>query len=333
MTRKIAFVTGGAGFIGSNIVGRLAKDWSLDVVVCDRLGQVDDGKWRNIAKHPIGDFCPPEQMFEWLSRRWQEVEVVIHMGAISSTTEPDADRIIQANFAVSRDLYRWCADFQRRFIYASSGATYGDGQLGFIDDNGLDALAALRPLNAYGWSKALFDVFVVRQAARDYKPPQWAGLKFFNVYGPNEEHKGPMKSVAAQIWPDVAHGRTVKLFKSYRPDYADGGQLRDFVYVRDCVDVVEWLVGRPDVNGVYNLGSGQARSFKDMAHAVFAAAGAEPQIDYVPMPLALRERYQYFTEAKLDRLRAAGFEGQFTSLEEGLGDYVKHYLAQPDPYL
>jgi len=333
MTRKIAFVTGGAGFIGSNIVGRLAKDWSLDVVVCDRLGQVEEGKWRNIAKHPIGDFCPPEQMFEWLAKRWQEVEVVIHMGAISSTTEPDADRIIQANFAVSRDLFRWCADFQRRFIYASSGATYGDGQLGFDDDNALEALAALRPLNAYGWSKALFDIFAVRQAARDYKPPQWAGLKFFNVYGPNEDHKGPMKSVAAQIWPDVAHGRTVKLFKSYRPDYPDGGQLRDFVYVRDCVDVVEWLVGRPDVNGVYNLGSGQARSFKDVAHAVFAAAGAEPQIDYVPMPLALRERYQYFTEAKLDRLRAAGFEGQFTSLEEGLGDYVKHYLAQPDPYV
>jgi ADP-L-glycero-D-manno-heptose 6-epimerase len=333
MTRKIAFVTGGAGFIGSNIVARLAKDWSLDVVVCDWLGGVDEGKWRNIAKHPIGDICAPEQMFEWLAKRWQDVEVVIHMGAVSSTTEPDADKIIHSNFGLSRDLFRWCADFQRRFIYASSAASYGDGSLGFDDDNGLEALAALRPLNAYGWSKALFDIFAVRQAARDYAPPQWAGLKFFNVYGPNEEHKGPMKSVAAQIWPDVSHGRSVKLFKSYRPEVNDGGQLRDFVYVRDVVDVVEWLVNRPDVNGVFNVGSGQARSFRQMAEAVFAAAGAPPQIDYVPMPLALRERYQYFTEAKLERLRAAGFEGQITSLDEGIGDYVRGYLAAADPHI
>ncbi len=333
MTRKIAFVTGGAGFIGSNIVARLAKDWGLDVVVCDWLGQVEDGKWRNIAKHPIGDFCPPEQMFDWLAKHWQEVEVVIHMGAISSTTEPDADKIVQANFLLSRDLFRWCADHQRRLIYASSGATYGDGALGFDDDNGLDALAALRPLNAYGWSKALFDIFAVRQAARGEAPPQWAGLKFFNVYGPNEEHKGPMKSVAAQIWPDVSHGRAVKLFKSYRPCVEDGGQLRDFVYVRDVVDVVEWLASRPDVSGVFNLGSGRARSFKELAEAVFAAAGAAPQIDYVPMPLSLRDRYQYFTEAKLERLRAAGYDGQFTSLEDGIGDYVRGYLASADPHI
>ena len=333
MTRKIAFVTGGAGFIGSNIVATLCRDRALDVVVCDWLGQVDEGKWRNIAKHPIGDFCAPEQMFEWLSKHQQEIEVVIHMGAVSSTTEADADKIVHANFVLSRDLFRWCADFQRRLIYASSGATYGDGSLGFDDDNGLDALAALRPLNAYGWSKALFDIFAVRQAARGYAPPQWAGLKFFNVYGPNEEHKGPMKSVAAQIWPDVMHGRTVKLFKSYRPDIADGGQLRDFVYVRDVADVVAWLVGRPDVSGVFNLGSGRARSFREMAEAVFAAAEVEPLIDYAPMPLALRERYQYFTEARLERLRGAGYEGQLTSLEDGIGDYVRGYLSQADPYL
>jgi ADP-L-glycero-D-manno-heptose 6-epimerase len=333
MTRKIAFVTGGAGFIGSNIVARLARDWSLDVVVCDRLRNVEDGKWRNIAKHPIGDFTEPESMFEWLNKRWQDVELVIHMAAISATTETDADKIIQNNFCLSRDLFRWCADYQRRFIYASSAATYGDGARGLDDDNDLAVLAALRPLNAYGWSKALFDLFAVRQAARGYAPPQWAGLKFFNVYGPNEEHKGPMKSVAAQIWPDVAHGRSVKLFKSYHPDYADGGQLRDFVYVRDAVDVVEWLVSQPKTSGVFNVGSGQARSFEDLARTVFSAAGVQPQIDYISMPLQLRDRYQYFTQAKLDRLRAAGYDGPFTSLEDGIGDYVKSFLSQADPYL
>jgi len=332
MSRRIAFVTGGAGFIGSNIAARLACDWALDVVVCDWLGPAEDGKWRNLAKHPIGDFTQPERMFEWLGAHAHEVEVVIHMGAISSTTEPDADRIIQTNFGLSRDLWGWCAEHGRRLIYASSAATYGDGGLGFDDDNGLEALAALRPLNAYGWSKALFDLYAVRQAARGVAPPQWAGLKFFNVYGPNEDHKGPMKSVAAQIWPDVAQGRQVKLFKSYREGVADGGQLRDFVYVRDVVDVVEWLTKRPDVNGVYNLGSGRARSFRDLAQAVFAAAGAPPQIEYVAMPPALQGRYQYFTEARLGRLRAAGYEGQFTSLEDGVADYVRGYLSQPDPH-
>jgi ADP-L-glycero-D-manno-heptose 6-epimerase len=333
VSRKVAFVTGGAGFIGSNIVARLARDWDLDVVVCDWLGAAAEGKWRNLAKHPLGDFVPPEQMFAWLAAHAQDIEVVVHMGAISSTTEPDADRIVQANYVLSRDLFDWCAAHQRRFMYASSAATYGEGAAGFDDDNALAALAALRPLNAYGWSKAQFDIYAVRQAGRGLAPPQWAGLKFFNVYGPNETHKASMKSVVAQIWPDVAAGAPVKLFKSHRADYADGGQLRDFVYVRDVADVVEWLVNRPDVCGVYNLGSGRARSFKALAEAVFAAAGKTPQIEYSPMPPELQGRYQYRTEARLERLRAAGYEGQFTSLEDGVGDYVRGYLCQPDPYL
>jgi ADP-L-glycero-D-manno-heptose 6-epimerase len=196
----------------------------------------------------------------------------------------------------------------------------------------LDALAALKPLNAYGWSKALFDVHAVRAAQRGAAPPQWVGLKFFNVYGPNEAHKGSMKSVVAQIWPDVAAGRTVRLFKSHRPDIADGGQLRDFVYVRDVVDVIEWLAERPAVSGVFNLGSGRARSFRELAEATFAAAGKPPQIEYRPMPAELQGRYQYFTEARMERLRAAGYDGQFTSLEDGVADYVRGYLSKPDPY-
>ncbi|HSV04314.1 MAG TPA: ADP-glyceromanno-heptose 6-epimerase [Phenylobacterium sp.] len=332
MTRRIVFVTGGAGFIGSNIAAKLAEDRSLDIVVCDRLREAELGKWRNIAKHPIGDFVAPEEMFEWLEKRWREVEVVIHMAAVSSTTEPDADKILRSNFSLSRDLFRWCADRQRRLIYASSAATYGAGAQGFVDDNDYEALVALRPLNTYGWSKALFDIFAVRQASRDYAPPQWVGLKFFNVYGPNEEHKGAMKSVAAQIWPHVREGHSVQLFKSYRKDVPDGGQKRDFLYVRDAAEVVEWLTRTPEVNGIFNLGSGRARTFEDMAKAVFQAAGREPAIDYTPMPPAIRDKYQYFTEASMERLSAAGYPKPMTPLEEGIGDYVTRYLSQPDPY-
>jgi len=332
MTRKIVFVTGGAGFIGSNIVARLAEDHDLDVVVCDRLREADLGKWRNIAKHPIGDFVAPEQMFEWLEKRWRDVELVVHMAAVSSTTEPDADKIVHSNFTLSRDLFRWCADHQRRFVYASSAATYGGGENGFDDDNSLEALAKLRPLNTYGWSKALFDLFAARQAARDYAPPQWVGLKFFNVYGPNEEHKHAMKSVASQIWPKVHDGQTVQLFKSYRPEVPDGGQLRDFVYVRDVAEVIRWLLHNPEVSGIYNLGSGCARSFEDMARQVFKAAGRPSQIEFTPMPPAIRDKYQYFTEARMDRLAGAGYQSPLTSLEEGIDDYVGRFLSQADPY-
>ena len=332
MIRRIVFVTGGAGFIGSNIVARLAQDRALDLVVCDRLGETDTGKWRNLAKHPIGDLVAPEDMWDWLEKRWPEVKLIIHMGAISSTTERDADKTVHTNFGLSRDLFRWCADRKRQFIYASSGATYGDGALGFDDAQDWESLAALRPLNTYGWSKALFDVFALRQAARGRAPPQWAGLKFFNVYGPNEEHKGAMRSLVSQMWPDVAAGKAVKLFRSHRPDYPDGGQKRDFVYVRDAVDVVAWLMDGEGPNGVFNLGSGEARSFKDLAEAVFRAAGREPQIEYVEMPKALRDRYQYFTQARMGRLHAAGYKGEATPLEVGVKDYIDGYLTRSDPY-
>ncbi|MHB8527951.1 MAG: ADP-glyceromanno-heptose 6-epimerase [Caulobacteraceae bacterium] len=332
MSRRLVFVTGGAGFIGSNIAAKLAEDHALDVVVCDWLGDSESGKWRNLAKHPVGDILPPEEMWAWLDRHGREVELVIHMGAVSSTTESDADKVVRTNFGLSRDLFRWCADHQRRFLYASSAATYGDGSLGFDDTQDWESLSSLRPLNPYGWSKALFDVFVIRQAARGYAPPQWVGLKFFNVYGPNEEHKGAMRSMVSQIWPDVAAGRTVKLFRSYNEAYADGGQKRDFVHVRDAVDVVAWLAGHESVNGILNLGTGQARSFKDLAEAVFKAAGQAPRIDYIEMPETLRERYQYFTEARTHRLREAGYSAPFAPLEEGIADYVGGYLSKRDRY-
>lgn len=333
MTARTVLVTGGAGFIGSNIVARLAEDADLDIVVCDRLRGAALGKWRNLAKHPIADLIPPGDLFGWLDGRGAAVDLIVHMGAVSSTLEPDADRIFASNFALSRDLFRWCAARRRRFIYASSAATYGDGALGFDDDQDLPHLTALRPLNPYGWSKALFDIFAVRQASLGQAPARWTGLKFFNVYGPNETHKGPMKSVIAQIWPTVAAGGQVKLFRSHRPDYPDGGQERDFVYVRDLVDCVAWLSRGEGPDGIYNMGSGEARSFADLARAVFAAAGQEPRIDYIDMPPELRGAYQYHTRARMDRLRAAGWNGAPTRLEDGVADYVGRHLSRPDPYL
>jgi ADP-L-glycero-D-manno-heptose 6-epimerase len=330
--RRPVLVTGGAGFIGSNIVARLLEDGRFDVAVADRLRGAQLGKWRNLAKHPIADFVAPEDVPTWLGARRAEVEAVVHMAAISSTTEPDADLIIHNNFGLSRDLWRWCAEQGVRLIYASSAATYGDGGQGFADADDLKSLERLRPLNAYGWSKALFDVFARREADRRSAPPQWVGLKFFNVYGPNEGHKGPMKSVAAQIWPEVQAGETVRLFRSHRDDVPHGGQARDFVYVRDAADVVLWLLDHPQVTGVYNLGTGEARTFRDLAEAVFRAAGHAPRIEYFDMPPAIRDAYQYHTQAEMSRLRSAGYAEPFTRLEDGVADYVGRYLARPDPY-
>lgn len=332
MTPRMIVVTGGAGFIGSNIVAHLCETQAWDVVVCDRLETADLGKWKNIAKHPIANFWQPEELFEQLERHADQIEAVIHMGAISSTTEADADLIIRTNFSLSRDIWDWCSIRNVRMIYASSAATYGDGEQGFEDRDDPESLNGLRPLNAYGYSKYLFDQYAVRQADRDQAPPQWAGLKFFNVYGPNEGHKGSMKSVVAQIWPKVAADETVSLFKSHNPNYADGGQLRDFVFVDDIVSIINWLLLRDDVSGVFNAGSGQARSFADLAKATFAAAGKEAKISYIDMPESIRDRYQYFTEASMDRLRALGYDGQQTPLEEGVRRYVQNYLSTGDSY-
>nr|WP_312444955.1 ADP-glyceromanno-heptose 6-epimerase [Brevundimonas naejangsanensis] len=332
MTPRMIVVTGGAGFIGSNIVARLCESGAWDVVVCDRLETADLAKWKNIAKHPIADLWAPEELFDQLERHADRIEAVIHMGAISSTTEPDADLILRTNFSLSRDIWDWCAVRNVRMIYASSAATYGDGEAGFEDRDDPESLNSLRPLNAYGYSKYLFDQYAVRQADRDEAPRQWAGLKFFNVYGPNEGHKGGMKSVVAQIWPKVQAGETVSLFRSHNPNYPDGGQLRDFVFVDDVVNIILWLLEREDISGVFNAGSGQARSFADLARATFAAAGKAPSIAYIDMPEAIRDRYQYFTEARMDRIRALGYGGQSTPLEEGVRRYVQDFLAQSDPY-
>ena len=332
MTRPLVMVTGGAGFIGSNVVADLLARGEYEVAVCDRLRTAAGGKWRNLAKHAIADFVAPEALFPWLEAHAPEVAAVVHMAAISSTTEPDADLIVHSNFTLSKQLWSWAAEAGVKLVYASSAATYGAGEGGFDDADDFDALSRLRPLNPYGWSKALFDLYARRQADGGRAPPSWAGLKFFNVYGPNEYHKAAMKSVAAQIWPKVQAGEQVTLFRSHHPGYADGGQLRDFVYVKDASAVTAWLVDQAEVAGIYNLGSGTARSFKDLATAVFAAADQPPQIAYVDTPEAIRAQYQYFTEAKMQRLRALGYTAPFADLEAGVADYIASYLSQPDPY-
>lgn len=328
-------VTGGAGFIGSNIVAGLEEAGEKNIVVCDWLGT--DDKWRNIAKRELRDIISPELLFEYLEDHYDEVEAIIHMGAISSTTETDADLIADTNVVLSRSLWRWCTVNNVRFIYASSAATYGDGSAGFKDSETPDELAEFLPLNAYGWSKHVFDRRIARIAHGDDEtgeivPPQWAGLKFFNVYGPNEYHKGDQMSVVCKLHPQVVAGAAAKLFKSHNPDYEDGGQLRDFIYVQDCVDVVMWLLENPEVNGLFNVGTGKARSFKDLAEATFAANDTAPKINYTDMPQQLRGKYQYYTQAEMDKLKAAGYTKPFTSLEDGIARYVQGYLLKDDPY-
>ncbi|MGF1527812.1 MAG: ADP-glyceromanno-heptose 6-epimerase [Candidatus Competibacterales bacterium] len=315
-------VTGGAGFIGSNLVAHLSA--GADVVVCDRLRSND--KWRNLTTVAPADFVYPEQLFDALAHYRTAITSVIHMGAVSATTVTDGDLVVQSNFQLSRDLWRWCSEQEVPLIYASSAATYGDGTKGFVDEAAEEHLAKLKPLNLYGWSKHWFDRWAVAQARRGLCPPSWAGLKFFNVYGPGEAHKGSMKSVVAHLFPKVAAGEPARLFKSYHPDYPHGGQRRDFVYVKDCVAVVEWLLTQRATAGLFNVGTGRARTFEDLAKALMRALNVEPRIEYIDMPEALRDKYQYFTEASLDNLRAVGYCAPFTDLETGVADYVHGHL-------
>lgn len=324
-------VTGGAGFIGSNIVAALEKQ-GKQVVVCDWLE--DGDKWRNLRKRALYNVIAPEKLFDFLNDEHPTVDAVIHMGAISSTMETDVDKIIRNNFTLSLDLWKWCAEKKVPFIYASSAATYGDGEEGFKDvETEEDGLGKLRPLNAYGWSKHLFDRRVARQIENgDVCPPQWAGLKFFNVYGPNEYHKGKQQSVVSHIFPTAKKKEGCTLFRSHHPDYEDGGQMRDFVWVGDCVNVIMWLLENPSVSGLFNVGSGKARSFKDLATAVYDAMGYKIDISYVDTPISIRDKYQYFTEADMSKLRALGYDTPSTALEDGIAQYVQDYLTQEDPY-
>ncbi|MFN7662860.1 MAG: ADP-glyceromanno-heptose 6-epimerase [Alphaproteobacteria bacterium] len=324
-------VTGGAGFIGSHIVHALEKKGYTDTVVCDTLGT--GHKWKNISKRELGTIILPHELFNFLNQHSSRISTIFHMGAISTTTETDADAIVANNLRLSQSLWSWCGIHKKRFIYASSAATYGAGEQGFIDNETPEFLSTLRPLNAYGWSKHLFDRWVARiNQSNIEKPAQCVGLKFFNVYGPNEYHKEGQRSVVSQAFDTIQKGNAVHLFKSNNPKYQDGGQLRDFIYVKDCAEATMWFYENPHLNGLYNLGTGKARSFQDLAHAVYAALGKPARINYIDMPENLKKTYQNFTQSAQTKLSKAGFTPSY-DLEEGIKEYVQSFLMKDDPYL
>lgn len=320
-------VTGGAGFIGSAFVWKLNSEGIDNIIIVDRLGTTD--KWENLVNGRVVDYFHKDDFLEMVreDRVPFNVRGVVHMGACSSTTERDADYLMENNYRYSCSLAEWAMKKGIRFVYASSAATYGDGSEGFSDDDSLTL--SLRPINIYGYSKQLFDLWVLRNKFHH----KIAGIKFFNVFGPNEYHKGDMKSVVYKAYHEVAETGTVRLFKSYREEYNDGEQMRDFIYVKDCVEVLWWLLGKREVNGIFNLGTGNARTWNDLVTAVFSAMGRDSQIDYIEMPESIRDQYQYFTEATMDKLNATGCPLSFHSLEEAVHDYVINYLEKNDKRL
>lgn len=325
-------ITGGAGMIGSVIAWHLnTKLGRDDLIITDRI--THESQWQNLVHRHYAEYLDKDQLFDWLEDN-EHVTAVIHMGAISATTERDFNKLVSDNIHYSQDLWAWCAEHEVPFFYASSAATYGAGEQGYNDIS----IDKLRPLNGYGYSKHFFDQWVLRQVAeKQPAPPAWAGFKFFNVYGPNEYHKERMASVAFHTFNQFKETGTMKLFKGTKPGVEDGMQLRDFVYVKDAASVISFfleasLSKRSVLNGIYNIGTGEARSFKDLATNVMTSMGCEPNITYIDMPQDLQGKYQYFTQAHMEKLRKAGYKTPFTSLEDGVKDYVQNYLMQDDPY-
>ena len=311
-------VTGGAGFIGSCVVRSLNDAGIMDIIIVDDIAQSD--KWMNLRNKKYLEYIHKDRLFERLPEL-KDIGAIIHMGACSSTTERDFDYLYTNNFEFTKTLWNYCAENRIPFIYASSAATYGDGVQGFSDTVNIDDL---RPLNGYGYSKQLFDLWVKHQA-REF-PPQHVGLKFFNVYGPNEYCKGSMASMVYHGYKQIREHSTIRLFKSCNPDYADGEQLRDFVYVKDVCSVILWLLEHKEVSGLFNVGTGRAQSFRELAEATFYALEREPNIEYIDMPEHLREKYQYYTQADMTSLRQAGYTAPFLPVSEGVADYVQNYL-------
>lgn len=312
-------VTGGSGFIGSCIVRKLNDMGIEDIYIADNVGSSE--KWMNLRNKKYIRYYQKDEFLQELPKL-SGITAIIHMGACSATTETDFDYLYRNNYLYSIALWQYCAQKKISFLYASSAATYGDGELGFDDKKDI---RNLMPLNRYGYSKQIFDLWAEKQEER---PAQVVGMKFFNVYGPNEYAKGRMASMIYHGYKQVIENGSIKLFRSHKEGYADGGQLRDFVYVKDICDVIAFFIDNPSVNGLFNLGTGHAASFKTLGESVFQALGLEPNIEYIDMPLDLREKYQYFTEADIVKLRNVGYKKEFSDIRSGAADYVQNYLAE-----
>ena len=332
-------VTGATGFIGSNLLAEMESRGYGDIVAIDWFGDgqvAADGsnpkeKWKNVAKRGAVRFVLPEQMMDFIKGHSSEIKAILHLGAISSTTETNVDKILQNNFQLTVGLYEFCREAGIQLIYASSAATYGSGEHGFVDRDDMQYIGSLRPLNPYGWSKNATDKYMWSRTPRPGNP-QVVGLKFFNVYGPNEYHKGDMMSVVRKFFDQYRTVGKVRLFKSYREGYADGEQRRDFVWVGDCVNVMLWMLEHPQVSGLFNVGTGNATSYNVVAQSIAKCMNIEPVIEYIDMPDSVRNQYQYFTEADLTKLRSVGYDTPFTSVPDGVEQYVSGFLATDDIY-
>lgn len=318
-------VTGAAGFIGSVMVGKLNENRHTDLVLVDDFTKKE--KQNNLENKSFSAKIDREDFFEWLEDNHQNVDYIFHIGARSATTEFNIDVLNKLNLHYTQQMWKACTQYSIPLIYASSAATYGMGELGYEDTHKI--VEQLKPLNPYGRSKNDFDKWALKQ---EKAPPFWAGLKYFNVYGPNEYHKGGMASVILHAFNQIKNTGQVKLFKSHHPDYKDGMQLRDFVYVKDVVEVMLFLKNSKAESGLYNVGTGRAQSFLDLAKATFSALNLEPNIVFIPTPENIRDKYQYFTEAKIQKLRNEGYTSDFFSLEEGVKDYVQNYLVKSQVY-
>ncbi len=321
-------VTGGAGFIGSAMVAKLNQQGRTDVLVVDELGSTE--KWKNLVGKKFLDYMHKDNFLSALESDFfpnNDIDAIIHLGACSSTTEKDVEFLMLNNYRYTKSLADYATYNNVRFIYASSAATYGNGEKGFSDDDAVTT--SLAPLNPYGYSKQIFDEWAMRNNLLD----KICGIKFFNVFGPNEYHKGDMKSLVVKAYYQIIETGKVKLFKSYRNEYADGEQVRDFVYVKDCTDVLWWLLENSNVNGIFNLGAGKARSWNDLAKAIFSALDRTQNIEYIEMPENIRSAYQYRTQATMTKLQAAGCPVHFRTLEESVKEYVQNYLHPELRYL